>query len=542
MPTRDKTKPPRDVRSRENGTIIKDWGGKLPVALIYPNSYYLGMSNLGIHTIYKLLNDYDDVVCERVFWEKENSDKNTPPLSIESHRPLSDFSVLAFSVSYELDYFNVISILRVSGIPLYATDRYETHPLVIAGGPCITANPTPLSPFFDCLGIGEAESLLPAMLPVLSEGTGGNRDDLLKTLAALPGIYVPAYPPKTPVVRQWAKDIDSFATTSVVLTPDTELKDLYLIEAERGCQRGCRFCLVNCIFSPMRFRSVDKLTEQAENGLQYRKRIGLVGPAVTDHPRIVDLLDNLTRLGAQLSISSLRISSLSDEVIDMLAKGNARTITIAPEAGSQRLRRLINKGISDSDILEVADIVGGNRFKNLKLYFMIGLPSETDGDIEDIIKLALSIKSRLDRYQSSTRLNLNIAPFVPKAGTPFQWLPMASLDTLNRRLSLLKKSLPARGIKVKTESPAWSHIQGTLSRGDIRLAEALANIDEISLSGWRKAITTCHLDMDYYIHRKWDTSRKLPWSIIDTGSDEKRLYAEMEKALTEQFNHNIRRS
>ena len=542
MPTRDKTKPPRDVRSRENGTIIKDWGGKLPVALIYPNSYYLGMSNLGIHTIYKLLNDYDDVVCERVFWEKENSDKNTPPLSIESHRPLSDFSVLAFSVSYELDYFNVISILRVSGIPLYATDRYETHPLVIAGGPCITANPTPLSPFFDCLCIGEAESLLPAMLPVLSEGTGGNRDDLLKTLAALPGIYVPAYPPKTPVVRQWAKDIDSFATTSVVLTPDTELKDLYLIEAERGCQRGCRFCLVNCIFSPMRFRSVDKLTEQAENGLQYRKRIGLVGPAVTDHPRIVDLLDNLTRLGAQLSISSLRISSLSDEVIDMLAKGNARTITIAPEAGSQRLRRLINKGISDSDILEVADIVGGNRFKNLKLYFMIGLPSETDGDIEDIIKLALSIKSRLDRYQSSTRLNLNIAPFVPKTGTPFQWLPMASLDTLNRRLSLLKKSLPARGIKVKTESPAWSHIQGTLSRGDIRLAEALANIDEISLSGWRKAITTCHLDMDYYIHRKWDTSRKLPWSIIDTGSDEKRLYAEMEKALTEQFNHNIRRS
>ena len=542
MPTRDKTKPPRDVRSRENGTIIKDWGGKLPVALIYPNSYYLGMSNLGIHTIYKLLNDYDDVVCERVFWEKENSDKNTPPLSIESHRPLSDFSVLAFSVSYELDYFNVISILRVSGIPLYATDRYETHPLVIAGGPCITANPTPLSPFFDCLGIGEAESLLPAMLPVLSEGTGGNRDDLLKTLAALPGIYVPAYPPKTPVVRQWAKDIDSFATTSVVLTPDTELKDLYLIEAERGCQRGCRFCLVNCIFSPMRFRSVDKLTEQAENGLQYRKRIGLVGPAVTDHPRIVDLLDNLTRLGAQLSISSLRISSLSDEVIDMLAKGNARTITIAPEAGSQRLRRLINKGISDSDILEVADIVGGNRFKNLKLYFMIGLPSETDGDIEDIIKLALSIKSRLDRYQSSTRLNLNIAPFVPKAGTPFQWLPMASLDILNRRLALLKRSLPARGIKVKTESPAWSHIQGTLSRGDIRLAEALANIDEISLSGWRKAITTCHLDMDYYIHRKWDTSRKLPWSIIDTGSDEKRLYAEMEKALTEQFNHNIRRS
>ena len=531
MPTRDKTRPPRDIHFRENGTIIKDWGGKLPVALIYPNSYYLGMSNLGIHTIYKLLNDYDDVVCERVFWEKENADKNTPPVSVESQRPLSDFSILAFSISYELDYFNVVSILRASGIPLYATDRDETHPVIIAGGPCITANPAPLSPFFDCLCIGEAEPLLPTMLPVLSEGIGSNRDDLLKTLAALPGIYMPAHPPKTQVVRQWAKDIDSFATTSVVLTPDTELKDLYLIEAERGCQRGCRFCLVNCIFSPVRFRSVEKLVTQAEKWLQFRKRIGLVGPAVTDHPHIVDLLDNLTRLGAQLSISSLRIGSLSGEVINMLAKGNARTITIAPEAGSPRLRRLINKGISDSDILEVADMVGGHRFNNLKLYFMIGLPSETDDDIEDIIKLALAIKARLDRYQSGTRLNLNIAPFVPKAGTPFQWLPLASLDILNRRLALLKRNLPARGIKVKTESPAWSHIQGTLSRGDIRLAEALANIDEISLSGWRKAIATCHLDMDYYIHRKWDTSRKLPWSIIDTSSDEKRLYAEMEKAL-----------
>ena len=530
MPTRNKTRADQ-ADLREEGVVVKDWGGKLPVALIYPNSYYLGMSNLGIHAIYKLLNDYDDIVCERVFWEKDNHEKNTPPLSIESHRPLSDFSVLAFSVSYELDYFYIVPILKASGIPIYAADRDETHPLVIAGGPCITANPMPLSPFFDCLCIGEAEPILPTLLPVLREGISGKRGDLLKALASLPGVYVPACPPTTPVTRQWARNLDSFATTSVVLTPDTELKDLYLIEAERGCQRGCRFCLVNGIFAPARFRSVDRLTEQAEYGLQYRKRIGLVGPAVTDHPRIVDLLDNLTRMGAQLSISSLRIGSLSAEIIEKLAKGNARTITIAPEAGSERLRQLINKGVTDSDILEAADTVGGYRFNNLKLYFMIGLPSETDDDIEDIIKLALSIKGRLERYQSGTRLNLNIAPFVPKAGTPFQWLPMVPLDILNRRLSLLKRSLPARGIKLKTESPAWSHIQGTLSRGDIRLAEALAGIDKISLSSWRKFIATCHLDTDYYIQRKWDSSQALPWSIIDTGSDDKRLYADMDKSL-----------
>jgi len=532
MPTRDKTRLPPDIISRENGTITKDWGGKLSVALIYPNSYYLGMSNLGIHAIYKLLNDYDDVVCERVFWEKENADKNKPPVSVESRRPLADFSVLAFSISYELDYFNIVSILRASGIPLRAAERDETHPLVIAGGPCITANPIPLAPFFDCFGVGEAESILPAMLLVLAEDIGGNRDDLLKALAVLPGIYVPARPPKNPVVRQYVKDIDKIFTTSVVLTPDTELKDLFLIEVERGCQRGCRFCLVNSIFSPMRFRSVDSLTQQAEEGLRLRKHIGLVGPAVTDHPHIVDLLDNLIRMGAQLSISSLRIGSLSREIISLLAKGNANTITLAPEAGSERLRRLINKGVSDNDILEVADMVGGHRFKNLKLYFMIGLPTETDNDIEDIIKLVLSIKARLDKYRYGTRLNLNVTPFVPKAGTPFQWLPIAPLDVLNHRLALLKKSLPVRGIILKTESPAWSHVQGTLARGDTGLAEVLASIDEISLSSWRKAIATHHIDTDYYIHQKWDTSQILPWSIIDTGNSNKRLCTEMEKALS----------
>lgn len=531
MPTRDKTRSPRDIISRENGTIVKDWGGKLSVALIYPDSYYLGMSNLGLHAIYRLLNDYDDVVCERIFWEKENADSNTPPVSVESRRPLADFSILAFSISYELDYFNVVSILRNSGIPLHAAQRNKTHPLVIAGGPCITANPVPLSPFFDCFGIGEAESILPVILPVLSEGISSNRHDLLKALAILPGIYVPSHPPEHPVVRQYVKDIDSLATTSVVLTPDTELKDLYLIEAERGCQRGCRFCLVNSIFSPMRFRSVDRLVRQAEEGLRLRKRIGLVGPAVTDHPHIVDLLDNLTRMGAQLSISSLRIVSLSADIINLLARGNARTITIAPEAGSERLCQVINKNLSYRHIMEVTEMVGLRRFKNLKLYFMIGLPTETDDDIKDIIKLTLSIKARLDKSRGAPRLNLNVTPFVPKAGTPFQWLPMASLDVLSRRMALLKKSLPARGIILKTESPAWSHIQGTLSRGDIRLAEALASIEKISLSGWRKAVAACHLDMDYYIHQKWDTAQILPWSIINTGNSNKRLCAEMEKAL-----------
>ncbi|MFC1990619.1 radical SAM protein [Chloroflexota bacterium] len=532
--SRDKTKkasrsknPSVGRLSREKGTVTKDWGGRLPVALIYPNSYYLGMSNLGIHTIYRLLNDYKEVVCERVFWERENRDKKIPPLSMESQRPLSDFAVLAFSVSYELDYFNVVQILKASNIPLYASERDESHPLVIAGGPCVTANPMPLSPFFDCLCIGEAEPILPTLLKAFED----RRSKLLKELASLPGIYVPQYYSGAPVVRQWAGNLDNYPATSIILTPDTELGNMYLIEVERGCNRGCRFCLVCQTFSPMRFRSVEKLMEQAEYGLQYRRRIGLVGPAVSEHPYIEELLDGLLRMGAELSISSLRIRSFSSKLVTELAAGGVRTITLAPEAGSQRLRQVIKKDISREDILEAIEKVAEQGIKQLKLYFMIGLPSESDEDIEAIVDLTLAGKAIIDRQKSGTRITLNIAPFVPKAGTPFQWLPMTSVQTLKQRLSLLKKSLSPKGIKIKSESPAWSQVQTVLARGDARVAGVLADIGEVTLSGWRRAAEKHRLDIDFYAHQKWDINQKLPWAVIESDSKSEKLERELKEAL-----------
>lgn len=518
--------------SREKGTVIKDWGGRLPVALIYPNSYYLGMSNLGVHVIYRLLNDYKEVVCERVFWEREDQDKNTPPLSIESKRPLSDFAVLAFSVSYELDYFNVVQILKAGNIPLYAAERDESHPLVIAGGPCVTANPMPLSPFFDCLCIGEAEPILPAILPTLLEGINDERSKLLRALASLPGIYVPQYYSGAPVTRQWAGNLDDYSVTSTVLTPDTELGDLYLIEVERGCNRGCRFCLVCQTFSPMRFRSVDKLMEQAKYGLQYRRRIGLVGPAVSEHPHVEAILDGLLRMGAELSISSLRIGSFSSKLVTELAEGGVRTITLAPEAGSQRLRQVTKKDISREDILEAIDKVAEQGIKQLKLYFIIGLPSETDEDMEAIIDLTLAGKAIIDRRKSGTRITLNIAPFVPKAGTPFQWLPMTSMQTLNQRLSMLKKSLSPKGIKIKSESPAWSQVQAVLARGDASVAGVLVDIEDVTLSGWRRAAEKHQLDIDFYAHQRWGTNQKLPWAVIESDTKTEKLERELKKAFT----------
>jgi radical SAM superfamily enzyme YgiQ (UPF0313 family) len=506
----------KQILSREEGTVFKDWGGRFPIALIYPNSYYVGMSNLGIHAIYKLLNNYGDVVCERVFWEKG---QNTAPASLESGRPLSDFAALAFSVTYELDYFNVVQVLRTSGISLYATERNERHPLIIAGGPCITANPMPLAPFFDCLCIGEAEAILPPMLPVLSENISGNRQELLQALSTLPGVYVPGYSNNKPIARQWVKNLDDFPVTSAVLTPDTELGNLYLIEVERGCGWGCRFCLVSNAFRPARYRSLDRLLTEAETGLGYRKRLGLVGPAVTDHPDIEELVTRLRRMGAELSISSLRIKPFSPAVLAALARGGARTITLAPEAGSERLRRLIAKGISESDILDAVGVVAGQGIRRLKLYFMIGLPSENDEDIDEIIRLTLACKSILDKQSVGSRITLTISPFVPKAGTPFQWLPMAPLVVLERHLSFLKNQLQPKGISVKADSPAWTEVQAVLARGDTTLSQVLSDIKkEVSLSGWRHAARENQLDTDYFAHQQWHTKQELPWELIDSGT------------------------
>jgi radical SAM superfamily enzyme YgiQ (UPF0313 family) len=521
----------RQRLERETGTIIKDWGGKLPFAFIYPNSYYIGMSNLGLQAIYGLINNREDAVCERVFWDKENSENGILPLSVESQRPLTDFAVLAFSLNYEIDYLNVSPLLNASGLPRYSAERDETYPLVIAGGPCITANPMPVAPFFDCLCSGEAEALLPLLLPVLKEEVSGNRDSLLKTLAGVPGIYVPRYPSPTPVVRQRVGDLDDYPVNSIVLTQDTELKDLYLIEVQRGCAHGCRFCLVSNTFSPMRFHSVDQLVKQGQAGLKFRKRLGLVGPAVTDHPQAEELLGRLLEIGAQLSISSFRITSLTPEILEQMVQGGLRSMALAPEAGSECLRQVIKKGITEHQVLETVRQASGKGMQQLKLYFMIGLPRETDKDMQAIVDLALAGKAMVDKQRSKTRLSLNISPFVPKANTPFQWLPMAPLEILEDRIGFLKNQLTPKGIQVKNESPHWSEVQAVLSRGDSSLAGVLADIEKQSLPAWRQAVEKNQTNIDYFAHQRWTTREKLPWAIMDSGSHPEKLESELKKAL-----------
>ena len=520
----------RDARQRlrrERGTIRKDWGGRIHVALVYPNSYHLGMSNLGFQTIYGLLNSYQNVVCERVFWEP-GARRGEEPISLESQRPLPDFDVLAFSVSYELDYFNVVQLLRASGIPLFAADRDETHPLILAGGPCITANAMPLSPFFDCFAIGEGEAIGPGLVEVLTQRLESDKDELLDGLASVPGVYVPTVHEGEPVQRQWLADLDSVATTSVVLTPDTDLSDMCLIEIARGCRWGCRFCLAGFHFRPFRFRPLASLLAQAENGLKRSRRVGLLAAAVSDHPEIDELALRLRRMGAEISVSSLRVRGLSDVVVRALAESGTQTVSLAPEAGSERLRRLINKGATEDDIVEALDTVARHGMNQVKLYFMLGLPTEDDEDIEEMVRLTLRLKNRIEK--TGCRIALAAEPFVPKAGTPFQWLPMAPENVLSRRVQRVKNGLARSGIEVKNESVGWSIVQGVLARGDANLGSALARISRTSLAAWRRALADCDLSPDHYVHREIPRGEALPWSVIDSGVKRDYLDDELKKA------------
>lgn len=532
------------ILSEEVGTIYKDPGGKIKVALVYPNTYHLGMSNLGFQTVYGLLNSRDDILCERAFLPDDEDREEylrtgTELFTLESQRRLNGYDIIAFSVSFENDYLNILDILNLSRIPPMRDERKDKYPLLVLGGIATFFNPEPISDFFDLIAIGEAEEMVDEMVDLYKRESGkADRDDLLRDMGSIYGIYSPGLydviygedgtikervakkGALEKIKRRHVRDINRFDTCSRVLTPNTEFSNMFLIEISRGCGRSCRFCLADFVYRPPRQREIGSILRAIKEGSHITDRIGLIGAAVSDHPAI----DSLIRLpdirGLYISVSSLRADTVTENLIKRLAESGLKTVSIAPEAGSERLRRVINKGIREDDILRASELIFLNGITNLKLYFMIGLPTETMEDVEAIVDLTRKIHeiqlSIARQKDSIGLLTISLNCFVPKPFTPFQWVAMEDIDILKEKINLLKRAF--KGIKNMSfiyDVPKWAHFQAFLSRGDRRVGKALRNIRD--RGDWVRAAKEAGIDPEFYISRKRSFDEILPWDFIDTG-------------------------
>ncbi len=517
--------------SRESGTIIKNRAGRVTVALVYPNLYEVGMCNLGFQKVYKLFNDRSDTVCERFFLpsDKERSGDNL--LSIETGEPLSGFDIVAFSITFEDDYLNVLKILKLAHIPLRR--EQGERPLLCAGGVCPTLNPEPLSQFMDLLFIGEGEGIVDRFCDSFQSGAPHD----LSLFGNTPGIYVPSayepvftdkgtierynredgYPEK--VERMWERDYKPNVT--IIRTPDTVFGDMSLVEIGKGCGRHCRFCVSGYIYRPTRYAPKAELFRAVDEALEQSGKVGLVGSAICDHPEAEALFRHIVDKGASFSVSSLRLEKVSRKMAKALVEGDCKTVTLAPEAGSYELRKIVNKDMRDETILNAVRVLSEEAPFKIKLYFLVGLPEEREEDVAAIAPLVKKIQQTMIE-SSRTRgtigsIIIGLDGLVPKPGTPWQWRPFAGIKPIRAKLRSVKSALDKiPNVTVQVGSARNSYVQTVLSLGDRRVGEAI----ELALENggdWFKAFREASFDPDFFALRKKSHDEILPWAMVGDG-------------------------
>jgi radical SAM superfamily enzyme YgiQ (UPF0313 family) len=542
----------------ERGAIYKSHGDRLSFALAFPNTYRLGMSNLGYQLVYRLLNQRDDTVCERVFLPDaadlaEFERSRMPLFSWESQRPVSEFDVIGFSVSFELDYLNVLKMLEMAGLPLRSADRDERYPLVIMGGPAPWVNPEAVAPFVDAIIIGEAEGLTDLLIPAIRDSLGSNqwRDKrtLLRALADLQGVYVPClYDPiydsrgmmvdMRPIedaplpIRRWvARDLHLYNTAAQIITPNTEFSNMFLAETARGCGQGCRFCFAGYGYRPVRYSPPEKLDEEVaarQAADPAPMRVGLVGSSLTDHKQIAGITASLASKAQGVSLASLRADNLTESVACAIGQAGQKTVTLAPETGSERLRYVARKHVTDEDILVAARRCASAGVEKIKLYYIVGLPCEMEADLMAIADLSAAVL----RQGSFRKVGLTLHPFVPKPHTAYQWAGTASPAIIEQKLKAVGKAVrrASQQLDFTVDSVRGSFVQAVLSTADRRVADALEAAHRNG-GNWRAAFSEAGIDGESYACRPRSFEEHLPWEHIFLGVKKDYLWREWQRAL-----------
>lgn len=556
-----------EVRKDPHGVAVR-------FALAFPDTYEIGMSHLGSKLLYHILNQREDVWCERVFapWydmEKLLREEGLPLFTLESKTALSDMDIIGFTLQYELTYTNILAMLDLGRIPLNAADRDSSHPLVIAGGPG-AFNPEPMAPFFDAIVLGEGEEVIGEIVDVYSEYRalqGARRETLLRMLAGIDGVYVPsgyqvsyhgdgtvegiaprdeAYPPV--IRKRIIRDLASVPYPTAPVVPALDVvHDRAMVEIFRGCGRGCRFCQAGTIYRPVRERrreDVQCLSRKLLKDTGYDE-LSLVSLSSADHSCIgslvLDLMDEWEKERVGISLPSLRVDTFSVGLAEQVQRVRRSGLTFAPEAGTQRLRNVINKGVSEDDLLATTRAAFSAGWRLVKLYFMIGLPTETDEDVEAIADLTYDVLRTYPRGKKGGKVNVSVAGFVPKPHTPFQWEAQDSAEQLEKKQRLLKSRFKNRRIDYSWQDAGLSVLEGAFARGDRRLACVLgyayelgcrfdAWSDQVDLDQWKRAFAACGLDMSFYAQRARSRNEVLPWSHLSSGVSEEFLWQERQRA------------